>query len=101
MSDTETPYRKPAPPCAVAERAEPTRLERFLAWLLPALLFSSWRWYRRASGGRWARVYLSDSGQWSYCGWRRVPFCYTHTAEKPLLYHTCGAGNCLCENYGS
>lgn len=98
MSDTETPYRKPAPPCVVAERHGPTRLERFFAWLLPAFLFSSCRWYRSASGGRWSQTYCFEGSGLRYTGWRRMPFCVISDGVR-LNVTGCTSTKCLCENY--
>lgn len=99
MSNSTTPFREPASnTSAIGVQPIPPRIERFFAWLLPAFLFSSCRWYRRASGGRWSQVYSYYCEEWAYKGCRRMPHC--RVADGSIRVITgCTDKKCICESY--
>lgn len=77
----------------------PSALARFFAWLLPAWAFASCRWYRRATGGRWARTWhnISHIRDWHYVGWRRHATCRSGCGNA--LNVECTKDACKCEVY--
>jgi hypothetical protein len=58
-------------------------LRRWLARLLPAWLFSEFRWYRRLAGGHWERWYVDHP----VCSdvWHDVPACGAAEDRRPTV----------------
>lgn len=81
-------------------------LARFGAAMLPRFVGARWRWWRKATGGRWAPFWYREqsSAPWKEYGWLRVPMC-THMKGWPLMFSNgtghVGAcrmdGECRCE----
>jgi hypothetical protein len=65
----------------------PSVLARIGAAVLPRFIGARWRWYRRATGGRWALFWERErsSDPWKEYGWLRVPLC-SHMEGWPLMF---------------
>lgn len=70
-AELSAPYRHAD---VIAPRVDgPSVLARIGAAVLPRFIGARWRWYRRASGGRWAREWSEHSERWSWREWKRCP----------------------------
>lgn len=96
---TTTPFRKTSSADTQIEPVRVSAVARFFAWILPVSLFGSCRWYRRATGGRWTRMWVARDGAWEYEGWSITPFCWHSASPKDHRRGECTKELCKCEEY--
>lgn len=96
-----SPYRRAN---AIVPRADgrqegPSVLARIGAVVLPRFLGARWRWYRRATGGRWAREWSSTINRWFWREWPRCPLVDATQNFDARSSECAQADECHCEEW--
>lgn len=90
-----TPYRNAG---VIVPRVDgPSVLARIGAAVLPRFIGARWRWYRRASGGRWARQWSTFTARWFWREWPRCPFVDANMNYEAKESECFQADECHCE----